>query len=237
MADFPDRWWNLLAVANAVAGSIFVHVPVMFADLSTVPAENIDVDLDTKGGITTHYLVPTEKLPLVRLFPSLASREAELKAAIDAGYSRNDPAPAGKLASLVTGLPAIVNEPAPQADAPTEPDQGVQPVETAADEETPADETTTADEEPPADETAPDDEATPGDAAATDTEGEDGDGAENGDDSADTRDDEDPADSEVTPVGDPTDDADDAAAKAVTDPGSAETSEGADIPEVSKPAS
>lgn len=27
MADFPDRWWNLLAVANAVAGSIFVHVP------------------------------------------------------------------------------------------------------------------------------------------------------------------------------------------------------------------
>ena len=90
MADFPDRWWNVLAIANAIAGGIYVHVPVMYADLSKVPAQNISVDTNSVGGTTTHYLVPTEKLPLVRLFPSLAKREAELKAKIDAGYSRND---------------------------------------------------------------------------------------------------------------------------------------------------
>lgn len=89
MADFPDRL-NLLAIVNAVAGGIFVHIPVMYADLSKVPARNISVEMNSEGGTTTHYLVPAEKLPLVRLFPSLANREAELKAKIDAAYSRND---------------------------------------------------------------------------------------------------------------------------------------------------
>lgn len=89
MADFPDRL-NLLAIVNAVAGGIFVHIPVMYADLSKVPARNISVEVNSEGGTTTHYLVPAEKLPLVRLFPSLANREAELKAKIDAAYSRND---------------------------------------------------------------------------------------------------------------------------------------------------
>lgn len=137
MADFPDRWWNLLAVANAVAGSIFVHVPVMFADLSGVPAENIDVDVNAKGGTTTHYLVPTEKLPLVRLFPSLAAREAELKATIDAGYSRNDPPPATALTSLVTRVPVGAAEPAPAADEPTP--QTDEATEAAALDEAPTD--------------------------------------------------------------------------------------------------
>lgn len=107
MADFPDRWWNVLAVTNAIAGGIFVHVPVMYADLSKVPAQNIDVDVNSKGGTTTHYLVPTEKLPLVRMFPSLAAREAELKAKIDKGYSRND-VPVGALRTLVAAAPAAV---------------------------------------------------------------------------------------------------------------------------------
>lgn len=89
MADFPDRL-NVLAIVNAVAGGIFVHIPVMYADLSKVPAKNISVETNSEGGTTTHYLVPAEKLPLVRLFPSLANREAELKAKIDAAYSRND---------------------------------------------------------------------------------------------------------------------------------------------------
>ncbi len=91
MADMPDRPWNFLAVANAMAGAIFVHVPVMYSDLSKVPDENITVDKNIKGGTTTHYLVPTKTLPLVQLMPSLKSREAELKAEIDKGYSRNDP--------------------------------------------------------------------------------------------------------------------------------------------------
>lgn len=107
LADFPDRWWNLLAVANAVAGSVYVHIPVMFADLSKVPAENITVDVNSQGGTTSHYLVPTAKLPLVQMFPSLASQEAELKAAIDRGYSRND-VPAGALQTLVAASPDVV---------------------------------------------------------------------------------------------------------------------------------
>ena len=90
MADFPDRPFNVLAIMNAIAGSIFVHVPVMYADLANVPAENITVDVNAKGGTTTHYLVPAKKLPLVQLLPFLAPREAELKAKIDKAYSRND---------------------------------------------------------------------------------------------------------------------------------------------------
>ncbi len=50
LADMPDRWWNFLAVANAMAGAIVVHVPVMFADLDEVPEENITVDVNIKGG-------------------------------------------------------------------------------------------------------------------------------------------------------------------------------------------
>ncbi len=91
MADMPDRPWNLLAVANAMVGSVLVHVPVMYSNLSKVPDENITVSENTEGGTTTHYLVPTKVLPLVQVMPFLKFREAELKAKIDKGYSRNDP--------------------------------------------------------------------------------------------------------------------------------------------------
>lgn len=113
MADFPDRWWNTLAVTNAIAGALYQHVPVMYADLSKVPAKNIDVDVNSLGGKTTHYLVPAEKLPLVRMFPSLASREAELKAKIDAAYIRNDVvAPKVAPKSLVSAVPVALSAPA-----------------------------------------------------------------------------------------------------------------------------
>ncbi|MFB1296467.1 PE-PPE domain-containing protein [Mycobacterium sp. pW049] len=113
MADFPDRWWNTLAITNAIAGALYQHVPVMYADLSKVPAKNIDVDVNSLGGKTTHYLVPAEKLPLVRMFPSLAPREAELKAKIDAAYFRNDVV-AVKAApkSLVSAVPVALAAPA-----------------------------------------------------------------------------------------------------------------------------
>lgn len=116
-ADFPDRWWNALAVANAIAGTMFVHVPTMYSDLSEVPAKNITYDVNSLGGKTTHYLIPAEKLPLVQMFPKLASQEAELKAKIDAAYKRNDvvavkpvakvaPAPAVSAASVAVAAPA-----------------------------------------------------------------------------------------------------------------------------------
>ncbi len=104
LADFPDRWWNLTAVQNAMAGALTVHVSTAFADLTKVPTENITTDINAVGGSTTRYLVPTAKLPLVALNPSLASREAELKRIVDAGYSRNDDRPS--LLSAPTASPA-----------------------------------------------------------------------------------------------------------------------------------
>jgi len=115
MADLPDRPWNFLAVANAMAGAIFVHVPVMYADLSTVPVENITVDDNIKGGTTTHYLVPTKVLPLVQLIPSLKPREAELRAKIDKGYARNDPVTTtARATTLVAAEPAAQEPESPQ---------------------------------------------------------------------------------------------------------------------------
>ena len=119
MADFPDRPFNVLAIMNAIAGSIFVHVPVMYADLANVPTENITVDVNTKGGTTTHYLVPTKKLPLVQLFPSLAPREAELKAKIDKAYSRND-APVVAARSFVAAAPVLTQDVNDVPEAPVE---------------------------------------------------------------------------------------------------------------------
>ncbi|MGE2832848.1 PE-PPE domain-containing protein [Mycobacterium sp. SMC-4] len=90
LADFPDRPWNLLAVANAFVGSVFVHVPVMFADLDDVPPEYITTTVNSQGGTVTRYLVPAERLPLVQLLPFLEPMEPQLKEIIDRGYSRND---------------------------------------------------------------------------------------------------------------------------------------------------
>ncbi|PQP51107.1 PE-PPE domain-containing protein [Mycolicibacterium austroafricanum] len=89
-ADFPDRWWNFTAVLNAYAGVLTEHIPTAFADLDEVPSENITITVNDLGGTTTHYLVPAKTLPLVKLFPGLKAREAELKRQIDSAYKRND---------------------------------------------------------------------------------------------------------------------------------------------------
>lgn len=89
-ADFPDRWWNFLAVANALAGTIVQHVPTMLTDLSTVPESNVTVTTNSLGGVTTSYLIPAKRLPLVLLLPFLAPQEADLKTTIDSAYIRND---------------------------------------------------------------------------------------------------------------------------------------------------
>ena len=103
LADMPDRWWNLTAVVNAMAGAIVVHIPVMFADLDDVPAENITVKTNALGGTTTHYLVPTEELPLVTLLPFLKPMEDSLRASVERGYKRYDDVPsAARTASVAT---------------------------------------------------------------------------------------------------------------------------------------
>ncbi|WNG89160.1 PE-PPE domain-containing protein [Mycobacterium sp. ITM-2016-00317] len=91
-ADFPQRWWNLLAVANAVLGEIFVHVPVMFDNLDRVPEDNITVTTNVLGGVTTNYFV-RQPLPLVIVFPFLLPIEPLLRTIVDAGYTRDAPDP------------------------------------------------------------------------------------------------------------------------------------------------
>ncbi len=111
MADMPDRPFNFLAIANAMAGSIVVHVPVMYttslAELAALEGTKYYTeDTNALGGVTKHYLVPTTTLPLVQLMPWLKPKEAELKAKIDKGYSRNDPV---TTTAVKTAAPAPVS--------------------------------------------------------------------------------------------------------------------------------
>lgn len=107
-ADFPDRWWNVLAVANAIAGTGFfpgfgsVHYASLWANLDQVPASNITVTRNTAGGVTTKYVVPTADLPLLRPLAGMGVPQkvvdqlnVALRPIVDAGYSRNDPRAVG----------------------------------------------------------------------------------------------------------------------------------------------
>lgn len=104
-ADFPDRPWNLISLANALLGVIYVHGRYELLpdglDLTAVPERNITATTNSLGGRTTTYLVPTEKLPLVAPLrdigvpePLVAALEKPLRSIVDAGYARNDPAAA-----------------------------------------------------------------------------------------------------------------------------------------------
>ncbi len=104
LADWPDRPWNLLAVANAWLGSPAVkdygsiHWDSIFNSLDAVPAENITTEVNAKGGTTVTYLVPTPELPLLYPLHAMGVPQAAidvlnsvLKPLVDLGYSRNDP--------------------------------------------------------------------------------------------------------------------------------------------------
>ena len=90
-AEFPDRWWNLYAVSNAVVGGVLLHYQTWLVgpNLDTMSAVKT-VTRNSMNGLTTTYVVQSETLPLVQLFPQLAPMEDWLKEQIDAGYSRND---------------------------------------------------------------------------------------------------------------------------------------------------
>lgn len=132
IGDWPDRWWNVLADLNALAGTGLlqqiipedivnkyaleewgsVHYEAMFADLSQVPAKNITVAQNEKGGITTTYLVPTADLPLLRPLKKLGVSQGTidsltkvLRPIIDSAYYRNDPPSVGTspVATRVSG--------------------------------------------------------------------------------------------------------------------------------------
>jgi len=116
-ADFPDRPWNALAVANAIAGEIVTHVPSMFTNLSRLSAQNITATTNPLGGVTTRYFVPAAHLPLVQLVPGLASQEASLRKIVDSGYARNDAKPAGTSPASVA-KPVATTKPAQTISAP-----------------------------------------------------------------------------------------------------------------------
>ena len=90
VADFPDRWWNGLAVANALAGMFTVHIPSTETDLENIPDEYKSTTCNSKGGCTTKIFLPSDELPIVKLLPFLKPYEDQLKEWIDEGYSRND---------------------------------------------------------------------------------------------------------------------------------------------------
>lgn len=116
-ADFPDRKGNLISVANAMMGVVYVHggyetVPGGL-DLSAVPAANITTTTNGLGGRTTRYLIPTPQLPLVAPLrqigvpePIVAALEKPLKAKVDAGYTRHDAAPVAAATTQRQATPA-----------------------------------------------------------------------------------------------------------------------------------
>jgi len=89
-SDPPDRPWNLVSAANALAGIAYVHGPPSFtADVSGLTPT-------TDGNVKT-YLVPTENLPLTQVFRDVGVPDAlvdktdqVLRPVIDAGYVRHD---------------------------------------------------------------------------------------------------------------------------------------------------
>lgn len=106
-ADFPDRWWNGVAVANALAGMVVRHVPNMLFDLSNVPPSNIAVTTNPLGGVTTSYLIPAAHLPLVTLVPVLGPREAQIRKIVDSAYKRNDNGSAVAAAAVAVVRPEL----------------------------------------------------------------------------------------------------------------------------------
>ena len=127
-ADLPDRLWNGLAMANAMAGAFLLHNATFLVDLSTVPTENITTTYNSVGGKTTTYLIPSKTLPLVQLNPWLAPIEPWLKQQVDAGYTRNDNRAAITSSAVAqqttdTGIESFSPTVDPPVDAPAEPVQ------------------------------------------------------------------------------------------------------------------
>jgi hypothetical protein len=96
-ADPPDRPWNLISSANAIAGIAYVHGPPSFtADVTDLTPQSEIPRTDEHGSVTT-YLVPTENLPLTRPFRDIGVPDAlmdkadeVLRPVVDAGYVRHD---------------------------------------------------------------------------------------------------------------------------------------------------
>lgn len=116
---------NVLTVANAVMAMTYVHPFAQNSDLTTVPPENISVSVNSKGGVTTTYLVPTKQLPLTMPLRDLGTPDSvvdrideTLRPIIDAGYDRD-----GDALPLESGLQVLLRG-TPQLEHPRSAHQG-----------------------------------------------------------------------------------------------------------------
>ncbi len=98
-SDFPTYPLNLLATVNAVLGIVYLHGPTqrvedLEAQLAAIPTD--DPDYYQQHGNTTYYLIPTDRLPLLRPFggivpePVLAALNEPLRVLVETGYDRTD---------------------------------------------------------------------------------------------------------------------------------------------------
>lgn len=124
-ADFPDRPWNLVSVANALMGAGYLHAPTALADRSQ--AVEVSRSTNAEDGTTTTYMIPTEQLPLTRSLreagvPTSVTDPIDdvVRPVVDAGYSRNDTgpirAPYVTQGRIVVPTPEISLSAAPSAD-------------------------------------------------------------------------------------------------------------------------
>ncbi len=114
-ADFPDRPWNVLALANSVVGFVYSHSPSALSSPTAVPEENIRVTTNDNGATTTTYFVPQPVLPILKPFNRALPRVVDaannvLKPIVDRGYSRYDADNGNQMPYLqpTDGLPRLV---------------------------------------------------------------------------------------------------------------------------------
>ena len=110
-SDWPSNP-NPVAVLNALFGLVYRHGQTAFADLQSVPAENISVTINSYGATTTTYRVPSPDLPLTRPLREAGvptswvdALDQWLQPMIDAGYATPAaplPAPAAVPARATT---------------------------------------------------------------------------------------------------------------------------------------
>ena len=93
-ADPITKPWNLLTVANALMGLVYVHPYAQNSDLSAVQEEDITTATNSQGGTVTTYFVRTEQLPLTMPLRQLRvpavivdGIDNALRPIIDAGYA------------------------------------------------------------------------------------------------------------------------------------------------------
>jgi diacyltrehalose acyltransferase len=106
-ADFPDNPFNLLALANAIAGFTFIHTDYEGVNIYD-PANAV-----WTVGNTTYVLVPTENLPLLeplRILGLTALADAlngPLKEIVEQAYNRPVPFPTTTATTTEPAPPAI----------------------------------------------------------------------------------------------------------------------------------